>query len=150
MSFFRTFFVFMLVFSLASCAEISSLTNPGSSTSVSEVSESNEPSQEDVLNQFSDVAFPPETYLDLTKSVVVGSDENSPGDDKSIFAIDESPGVAQSHQVDFMEHALRTDAGFHCALHFPYVRILGRHIRSIESGVKDRHRNTASLEFIGT
>ena len=76
MSFLRTFFVFMLVFLLSSCAEIASLTNPGSSTSVSEVSESNEPTQEDVLNQFSDVAFPPETYLDLTTSVVVGSDEN--------------------------------------------------------------------------
>ena len=70
------FFIFVIVFTLASCAEISSLTNPGSSTSVSEVSEANEPTQEDVLNQFSDVAFPPETYLDLTKSVVVGSDEN--------------------------------------------------------------------------
>ena len=76
MSFFRTFFIFVIVFTLASCAEISSLTNPGSSTSVSEVSETNEPTQEDVLNQFSDVAFSPETYLDLTKSVVVGSDEN--------------------------------------------------------------------------
>ena len=76
MSFFRTFFIFIIVFTLASCAEISSLTNPGSSTSVSEVSEANEPTQEDVLNQFSDVAFPPETFLDLTKSVVVGSDEN--------------------------------------------------------------------------
>ena len=76
MSFFRTFFIFIIVFTLASCAEISSLTNPGSSTSVSEVSEANEPTQEDVLNQFSDVAFPPETYLGLTKSVVVGSDEN--------------------------------------------------------------------------
>ena len=59
MSFFRTFFVFMLIFSLASCAEIASLTNPGNSTSVSEVSDLNEPTQEDVLNQFSDVAFPP-------------------------------------------------------------------------------------------
>ena len=76
MSFFRTFFIFIIVFTLASCAEISSLTNPGSSTSVSEVSEANEPTQEDVLNQFSDVAFPQETFLDLTKSVVVGSDEN--------------------------------------------------------------------------
>ena len=76
MSFFRTFFVFIFIFSLVSCAEISSLTNPGSSTSASDVSNLNEPTQEDVLNQFSDVAFPPETYLDLTKSVVVGSDEN--------------------------------------------------------------------------
>ena len=41
-----------------------------------DVSMDQAPTQEDVLNQFSDVAFPPETYLDLTKSVVVGSDEN--------------------------------------------------------------------------
>jgi len=51
--------------------------NPGGSTvSNDDISIDAEPTQEDVLNQFSDVAFPPETYLDLTKSVVVGSDEN--------------------------------------------------------------------------
>jgi hypothetical protein len=67
---------FVLVF-LASCAQLESITNPGGSTvNNSDISDDMAPTQEDVLNQFSDVAFPPETYLDLTKSVVVGSDEN--------------------------------------------------------------------------
>jgi hypothetical protein len=62
---------------LVSCAQLESITNPGGSTvSNDDISIDAEPTQEDVLNQFSDVAFPPETYLDLTKSVVVGSDEN--------------------------------------------------------------------------
>ena len=66
----------MIVF-LVSCAQLESITNPGGSTvSNDDISIDAEPTQEDVLNQFSDVAFPPETYLDLTKSVVVGSDEN--------------------------------------------------------------------------
>ena len=77
MSLFRNLLAsFMLVF-LVSCAQLESITNPGGSTvSNDDISIDAEPTQEDVLNQFSDVAFPPETYLDLTKSVVVGSDEN--------------------------------------------------------------------------
>ena len=76
MSFFRNFFICIAILTIAYFAQIYTLNNPGRSKCVSEVSDANEPTQEDVLNQFSDVAFPPETYLDLTKSVVVGSDEN--------------------------------------------------------------------------
>ena len=62
---------------MVSYAQLESITNSGGSTvSNDDISIDAEPTQEDVLNQFSDVAFPPETYLDLTKSVVVGSDEN--------------------------------------------------------------------------
>ena len=77
MSLFRSFLVTLTFVFLASCAQLESITNPGGSTvSNSDFSEDQVPTQEDVLNQFSDVAFPPETFLDLTKSVVVGSDEN--------------------------------------------------------------------------
>ena len=69
-------FCFSVIF-LASCAQLESITGSGgSSVTNADVSADQAPTQEDVLNQFSDVAFPPETYLDLTKSVVVGSDEN--------------------------------------------------------------------------
>ena len=69
-------FCFSVIF-LASCAQLESITGSGgSSVTSADVSADQAPTQEDVLNQFSDVAFPPETYLDLTKSVVVGSDEN--------------------------------------------------------------------------
>ena len=77
MSLFRNLLASLLFVFLASCAQLESITNPGGSTvSNDDISIDAEPTQEDVLNQFSDVAFPPETYLDLTKSVVVGSDEN--------------------------------------------------------------------------
>ena len=77
MSLFRSFLVTLIFVFLASCTQLESITNPGGSTvSNSDFSEDQAPTQEDVLNQFSDVAFPPETFLDLTKSVVVGSDEN--------------------------------------------------------------------------
>ena len=77
MSLFRSCLVTLIFVFLASCAQLESITNPGGSTvSNSDFSEDQAPTQEDVLNQFSDVAFPPETFLDLTKSVVVGSDEN--------------------------------------------------------------------------
>ena len=77
MSLFRSCLVTLIFVFLASCAQLESITNPGGSTvSNSDFSEDQVPTQEDVLNQFSDVAFPPETFLDLTKSVVVGSDEN--------------------------------------------------------------------------
>ena len=69
-------FCFSVIF-IASCAQLESITGSrGSSVTSADVSADQAPTQEDVLNQFSDVAFPPETYLDLTKSVVVGSDEN--------------------------------------------------------------------------
>tara|TARA_B100000768_G_scaffold11590_1_gene11439 strand:- start:27 stop:479 length:453 start_codon:yes stop_codon:yes gene_type:complete len=77
MSLFRNLLVSLMLVFLVSCAQLESITNPGGSTvSNDDISIDAEPTQEDVLNQFSDVAFPPETYLDLTKSVVVGSDEN--------------------------------------------------------------------------
>ena len=77
MSLFRNLLVSLMFVFLVSCAQLESITNPGGSTvSNDDISIDAEPTQEDVLNQFSDVAFPPETYLDLTKSVVVGSDEN--------------------------------------------------------------------------
>lgn len=77
MSLFRNLLVSLILVFLVSCAQLESITNPGGSTvSNDDISIDAEPTQEDVLNQFSDVAFPPETYLDLTKSVVVGSDEN--------------------------------------------------------------------------
>lgn len=77
MSLFRNLLVSLMLVFLVSCAQLESITNPGGSTvSNDDISIDSEPTQEDVLNQFSDVAFPPETYLDLTKSVVVGSDEN--------------------------------------------------------------------------
>jgi len=77
MSLFRNLLVSLMLVFLVSCAQLESITNPGGSTvSNDDISIDLEPTQEDVLNQFSDVAFPPETYLDLTKSVVVGSDEN--------------------------------------------------------------------------
>ena len=77
MSLFRNLLVSLMLVFLVSCAQLESITNPGGSTvSNDDISIDAGPTQEDVLNQFSDVAFPPETYLDLTKSVVVGSDEN--------------------------------------------------------------------------
>ena len=77
MSLFRNLLASLMLVFLVSCAQLESITNPGGSTvSNDDISIDSEPTQEDVLNQFSDVAFPPETYLDLTKSVVVGSDEN--------------------------------------------------------------------------
>ena len=77
MSLFRNLLASLILVFLVSCAQLESITNPGGSTvSNDDISIDAEPTQEDVLNQFSDVAFPPETYLDLTKSVVVGSDEN--------------------------------------------------------------------------
>ena len=77
MSLFRNLLASLMLVFLVSCAQLESITNPGGSTvSNDDISIDAEPTQEDVLNQFSDVAFPPETYLDLTKSVVVGSDEN--------------------------------------------------------------------------
>lgn len=77
MSLFRNLLASLMIVFLVSCAQLESITNPGGSTvSNDDISIDAEPTQEDVLNQFSDVAFPPETYLDLTKSVVVGSDEN--------------------------------------------------------------------------
>lgn len=77
MSLFRNLLASLMLVFLVSCAQLESITNPGGSTvSNDDISINAEPTQEDVLNQFSDVAFPPETYLDLTKSVVVGSDEN--------------------------------------------------------------------------
>ena len=77
MSLFRNILASLMLVFLVSCAQLESITNPGGSTvSNDDISIDAEPTQEDVLNQFSDVAFPPETYLDLTKSVVVGSDEN--------------------------------------------------------------------------
>ena len=77
MSLFRNLLVSLMLVFLVSCAQLESITNPGGSTvSNDDISIDIQPTQEDVLNQFSDVAFPPETYLDLTKSVVVGSDEN--------------------------------------------------------------------------
>ena len=76
MSLFRNLLASLMLVFLVSCAQLESITNPGGSTvSNDDISIDAEPTQEDVLNQFSDVAFPPETYLDLTKSVVVGSDE---------------------------------------------------------------------------
>ena len=77
MSLFRNLLASLMLVFLVSCAQLESITNSGGSTvSNDDISIDAEPTQEDVLNQFSDVAFPPETYLDLTKSVVVGSDEN--------------------------------------------------------------------------
>ena len=77
MSLFRNLLASLMLVFLVSCAQLESITNPGGSTvGNDDISIDAEPTQEDVLNQFSDVAFPPETYLDLTKSVVVGSDEN--------------------------------------------------------------------------
>jgi len=77
MSLFRNLLASLMLVFLVSCAQLESITNPGGSTVRNvDISIDAEPTQEDVLNQFSDVAFPPETYLDLTKSVVVGSDEN--------------------------------------------------------------------------
>ena len=40
------------------------------------VIETGQVTEEEILNQFSDVPFPPDTILDLTKSVVVGAEEN--------------------------------------------------------------------------
>ena len=77
MSLSRNILLSFLVIFIASCAQLESITGSGgSSVTSADVSMDQAPTQEDVLNQFSDVAFPPETYLDLTKSVVVGSDEN--------------------------------------------------------------------------
>ena len=77
MSLSRNILLCFLVIFIASCAQLESITGSwGSSVTSADVSMDQAPTQEDVLNQFSDVAFPPETYLDLTKSVVVGSDEN--------------------------------------------------------------------------
>ena len=69
-------FCFSVIF-LASCAQFESITGSGSSSSTNgDTSIDQSISQEDYKNQFSDIEFPPETDLDLTKSVVVGSDEN--------------------------------------------------------------------------
>ena len=76
MSLSRNILLCFLVIFIASCALESITGSGGSSVTSADVSMDQAPTQEDVLNQFSDVAFPPETYLDLTKSVVVGSDEN--------------------------------------------------------------------------
>jgi len=77
MSLFRNLLVSISLIFLASCAQLQSITSPGGATvNNNDIMIDEEPTQQDVLNQFSDVAFPPETYLDLTKSVVVGSDEN--------------------------------------------------------------------------
>ena len=81
MSFFRTFFVLMLIFSIASCAQIESITNPGGLSSGSETIIGEEtPSQEDLLNQFQDIIFPNNTVLNLKESSVKGSGENWFGD----------------------------------------------------------------------
>ena len=77
MSLFRNFLLSISLIFLASCSQLQSITSPGGATvNNNDIMIDEEPTQQDVLNQFSDVAFPPETYLDLTKSVVVGSDEN--------------------------------------------------------------------------
>jgi hypothetical protein len=77
MSLFRNLLVGLIFVFLVSCSQLQSITgSAGSSVTGDDLSVDQAPTQEDIKNQFSDIPFPPQTNLDLAKSLVVGSDEN--------------------------------------------------------------------------
>ena len=73
---FRYAFLVLSTVFLVSCAQLGSMVQSGSSQNEEISPFANEIAEEEILNQFSDVPFPPDTILDLTKSVVVGAEEN--------------------------------------------------------------------------
>jgi hypothetical protein len=81
MSLSRNILVSFLVIFLASCAQLESITNSGRSTmSSDDMFAQEEPTQEDLRNQFQDIPFPNDTSLNLLESSVKGSGENWFGD----------------------------------------------------------------------
>ena len=73
---FRYAFLVLSTVFLVSCAQLGSIVQSGSTQNEEINPFANEITEEEILNQFSDVPFPPDTILDLTKSVVVGAEEN--------------------------------------------------------------------------
>lgn len=81
MSLSRDLLVCFLVIFMASCAQIESITNPGrSNISNDDILAQEVPTQEDLKNQFQDIPFPYDTFLNLSESSVKGSGENWFGD----------------------------------------------------------------------
>lgn len=67
-----------IVFSLTACAQFDgSLINSGDPATEQLNSDvTPEVTQEDIFNQINDIAFPPNTVIDIPSSLIMGSDEN--------------------------------------------------------------------------
>jgi len=70
--------IIFIVFSLTACAQFDgSLINSGDPTTEQLNSDiTPEVTQEDIFNQINDIAFPPNTVIDIPSSLIMGSDEN--------------------------------------------------------------------------
>ena len=102
MSLFRNLLVSLMLVFLVSCAQLESITNPGGSTVSNDdiYAQEEEPTQEDLQNQFQDIPFPDDTFLNLAESSVNGSGENWFGD--LIFSSKLSAELVFMHFRDHM------------------------------------------------
>ena len=70
--------IVFIVFSLTACAQFDGNFLNSSDPVVEQSNDdiSNEVTQEDIFNQINDIAFPPQTVIDIPSSLIMGSDEN--------------------------------------------------------------------------
>ena len=70
--------IVFIVFSLTACAQFDGNFLNSSDPVVEQSNDDilNEVTQEDIFNQINDIAFPPQTVIDIPSSLIMGSDEN--------------------------------------------------------------------------
>ena len=70
--------IVFIVFSLTACAQFDGSFLNSSEPRTEQLSDDVTPevTQEDIFNQINDIAFPPNTVIDIPSSLILGSDEN--------------------------------------------------------------------------
>ena len=70
--------IVFIVFSLTACAQFDGSFLNSSEPRTEQLSDDVTPevTQEDIFNQINDIAFPPNTVIDIPSSLIMGSDEN--------------------------------------------------------------------------
>ena len=69
-------------------------------------------------------------------------------DFEAIFAIDKFPSRFHGQLSSFVQDTLCAHRGIDCSFLFPNVRVLFRHARLVEAGMKDTHWNTFGFQLL--
>ena len=74
----KNFSIVFIVFSLTACAQFDGSFLNSNDPMTEQLSDDVSPviTQEDIFNQINDIAFPPNTVIDIPSSLIMGSDEN--------------------------------------------------------------------------
>jgi hypothetical protein len=75
---FKNISIVFILFSLTACAQFDGSFLDSSDPMTEQLSNDVTPevTQEDIFNQINDIAFPPNTVIDIPSSLIMGSDEN--------------------------------------------------------------------------